>query len=243
MELVLSRCSNSAIRRSNDSNRARTACWASGGTVCHSGSGIGDGSLMAPGIGNTLGSCNTRPLNAYRPDHPPEVASVATAPTVMNTDRLAGTLLGTALGDALGLPAEGMSAAAIARRFGRVDRFRLLGRTGYVSDDTEQAALVAQALARYPDDPEECVRDFRRSMLGWFCRLPFGVGLGTVRACTRIALGLSSSGVMAAGNGAAMRAAIVGVFFRDHPERRHAVGRALAEVTHRNVGVQGPGVA
>jgi ADP-ribosyl-[dinitrogen reductase] hydrolase len=45
-------------------------------------------------------------------------------------DRLAGTLLGTALGDALGLPCEGMSATAIARRFGTVDRFRLLfGRT------------------------------------------------------------------------------------------------------------------
>ena len=155
-------------------------------------------------------------------------------PTDTITDRLAGTLLGTALGDALGLPAEGMSARAIARRFGRVDRFRLLGRTGFVSDDTEQAALVAQALARHPDDPERCVRAFRRSLLGWFCRLPFGVGLGTVRACTRIALGISPSGVMSAGNGAAMRAAIVGAFFHDRPEQRHAFGRLLAEVTHRD---------
>lgn len=47
-------------------------------------------------------------------------------------DRLAGTLLGTALGDAPGLPAEGMWAPAIARRFGRVERFHLLGRTGFV---------------------------------------------------------------------------------------------------------------
>jgi ADP-ribosylglycohydrolase len=61
-------------------------------------------------------------------------------------DRLAGTLLGTALGDALGLPAEGMSARAIARRFGRMDRFRLLGRTGFVSDDAELSALIAQSL-------------------------------------------------------------------------------------------------
>ncbi|RUL85751.1 ADP-ribosylglycohydrolase family protein [Tautonia sociabilis] len=150
------------------------------------------------------------------------------------TDRLAGTLLGTALGDALGLPAEGMSAAAIARRFGRVDRFRMLGGIGFVSDDTEQAALVAQALARHPDDLEASVRAFRRSLLGWFCRLPFGVGLGTARACSRIALGRSPSGVMSAGNGAAMRAAIVGAFFRDRPDRRVAFGRAIAEVTHRD---------
>ncbi len=42
-------------------------------------------------------------------------------------EHLAGTLLGTALGDSLGLACEGMSAQAIARRFGTVDRFRLLG--------------------------------------------------------------------------------------------------------------------
>ncbi|MDB5349948.1 MAG: ADP-ribosylglycohydrolase [Planctomycetota bacterium] len=150
------------------------------------------------------------------------------------TDRLAGTLLGTALGDALGLPAEGMTSRAVARRFGRVDRFRLLGRTGFVSDDTEQAALVAQALARHPDDVDLCVRAFRRSLLGWFCRLPWGVGMATIRSCVRIAFGLHTSGVRSAGDGAAMRAAIVGAFFHDRPVERAAFGRALAEVTHRD---------
>lgn len=87
-------------------------------------------------------------------------------------DRLAGTLLGTALGDALGLPAEGMSARSISRRFGRVERFRLLGKAGFVSDDTGQAALVAQSLARHHEDVNLCVRAFRRSLMGWFCRLP-----------------------------------------------------------------------
>jgi ADP-ribosyl-[dinitrogen reductase] hydrolase len=151
------------------------------------------------------------------------------------TDRLAGTLLGTALGDALRLPVEGMSARAVARRFGRVDRFRLLGRTGFVSDDTEQAALVAQSLARHPDDPGRCVQAFRRSLLGWFCRLPWGVGRATIRSCVRIAMGISPSGVMSAGNGAAMRAAVVGTFFHDRPKERREFGRALAEVTHRDV--------
>lgn len=149
-------------------------------------------------------------------------------------DRLAGTLLGTALGDALGLPAEGMSARAISRRFGRVDRFRLLGRTGYVSDDTEQAALVAEALIGHPDDPEECARDFRRRLVAWFARLPFGVGRATVRACLRAVIGLDPSGVASAGNGAAMRAAVIGVFFVEDPDRRDAFGRAIAEVTHRD---------
>ncbi|WP_435018343.1 ADP-ribosylglycohydrolase family protein [Tundrisphaera sp. TA3] len=150
-------------------------------------------------------------------------------------DRIAATLLGTALGDALGLPAERMTARSIARRFGRIDRFRLLGRTGFVSDDTEQSALVAQALALHPDDLDRCVRVFRRSLFGWACRLPWGVGLGTLRACGRIGLGLRPTGVMSAGNGAAMRAAVVGAFFRDADDpRRLAFGRALAEVTHRD---------
>jgi ADP-ribosylglycohydrolase len=155
-------------------------------------------------------------------------------PTTL-TDRLAGTLLGTALGDALGLPAEGRSAKAIARRFGRLDRFHLLGNAGFVSDDTEQAALMAQSLARHPNDVDRCVRAFRRSLLGWFCRLPWGVGLATVRSCIRIGMGLSASGVMSAGDGAAMRAAVIGVFLHDRPEARREFGRALAEVTHRDI--------
>jgi len=147
-------------------------------------------------------------------------------------DRLAGTLLGTALGDALGLPMEMLSAKVIARRFPRLDRFYLLGRAGFVSDDTEQSALVAQSLARHPGDLDGCVRAFRRSLLGWFLRLPWGIGFGTLRACTRIALGLRRSGVATAGNGAAMRAAVVGVFLRDDPEVRRATSDALAAVTH-----------
>lgn len=150
-------------------------------------------------------------------------------------DRLNGVLLGTALGDALGLPAEGMTAARIARHFGRMERFRLLGRTGFVSDDTEQAALVAQSLARAPHDPAACADAFRRSLLGWFLRLPWGVGLATVKSCFRSACGLRPSGVRSAGNGAAMRAAVIGVYFVDDADARLRFGRALAEVTHLDV--------
>ena len=149
-------------------------------------------------------------------------------------DHLEGTLLGTALGDALGLAAEGMSSKRIARRFGRVERFHLIGRLGFVSDDTELAALVAQSLAHHPLDADRCALAFRRSLLGWCCRLPWGVGRATLRAGIRISLGRSRSGVMSAGNGAAMRAAIIGAYFHDRTEPRLRFGRALAEVTHRD---------
>jgi ADP-ribosylglycohydrolase len=57
------------------------------------------------------------------------------------------------------------------------------------------------------------------------------VGLATVRACLRILLGFRRSGVGSAGNGAAMRAAVLGAAIENPAERRD-LGRALAEVTH-----------
>jgi ADP-ribosyl-[dinitrogen reductase] hydrolase len=146
-------------------------------------------------------------------------------------DRFEGVLLGTALGDALGLPAEGLSREEIGLRFGTMDRFRLVGRRGFVSDDTEQSALVATALAR-SGNWDDAVRAFRRSLLGWFARLPFGVGLTTLRACLRIAFGMERSGVHGAGNGAAMRSAIIGAYFFDDARMRSVYARAFAEVTH-----------
>lgn len=113
-----------------------------------------------------------------------------------------------------------------------IDRFRLLGSVGFVSDDTEQTALVAQSMCRHPNDLNLCVRDFRRALLGWFLRLPWGIGLATLRACLRIAVGRKRSGVMSAGNGSAMRSGIIGVFFAFDPAERTRWVQALSEVTH-----------
>jgi ADP-ribosylglycohydrolase len=145
--------------------------------------------------------------------------------------RLEACLLGTAVGDALGLPCEGLPPAVVARRFQPFDRFRLIGRTGFVSDDTEQTALVVEALCGPTADDDVVVRRFRRALRAWFWRLPFGVGLATVRAALRLTLGLRKSGVASAGNGAAMRSGVLGVAVAD-AERRHRLARRLAEVTH-----------
>lgn len=145
-------------------------------------------------------------------------------------ERVLGCLHGCAVGDALGLPMENLSPATITRRFGALDRYHLLLRAGFVSDDTEQTALVAQALAE-ADDDAGVVRRFRRHLRFWFARLPFGIGLATLRACLKLWLGLSRSGVKSGGNGAAMRATILGVVVAER-EHRLALGRRLAEVTH-----------
>ncbi len=148
-------------------------------------------------------------------------------------DHLAGVLLGTAVGDALGLYMEGLSAKSIAAWFpSGISRYYLLGNTGFVSDDTEQSALLAQALIRSPDDCGKCTRAFKTAMLGWFCRMPFGVGRATCFACLRMLVGARETGIHSAGNGAAMRSAIIGVYFFDDPEKRIQFGTCLARATH-----------
>lgn len=148
-------------------------------------------------------------------------------------DRLSGTLLGTAVGDALGLYMEGLSANSIDSQFSSgIDRYYLLGNVGFVSDDTEQSALVAQALIGNPPELSSSIRSFRASMLGWFCRMPFGVGRATSQSCMKILTGAKTTGIHSAGNGVAMRAAIIGVYFHDDREQRVRFGTGLAEVTH-----------
>ena len=159
--------------------------------------------------------------------------TVRTASTLdPREDRIAGILLGTALGDALGLACEGMSAKLIRRRYGRVARFHFLFRTGYVSDDTELSALIGQSLIRGRGNPASCRTHFRRALRGWFLRLPWGIGFSTLRACLKLCFGLSNSGLPSAGNGAAMRSAIIGGYVPSDTQRRRELARTLAEVTH-----------
>lgn len=151
--------------------------------------------------------------------------------TKKRADRLDSCLLGIAVADALGLPMEGMSAKVVARRFPAPERFHILGSIGFVSDDTEQSVLIGQSIARAQGDLELAKKHLRNAMRGWFLRLPFGIGLGTVRACLRLLMGMKT-GVNSAGNGAAMRAAIIGVYFADDKDKRISWGRELALVTH-----------
>jgi ADP-ribosyl-[dinitrogen reductase] hydrolase len=149
------------------------------------------------------------------------------------SDYLAGALLGTAIGDALGLFTEGMSGRTIEALFkSGITRYHLIGDIGFVSDDTEQSALIAQALVKHSDDKLKCSRAFQKSMVGWFLRMPFGVGRATSFSCLRMMTGSKNTGINSAGNGAAMRAAVVGVFFYDDKENRIKFGTSLATVTH-----------
>jgi ADP-ribosyl-[dinitrogen reductase] hydrolase len=148
-----------------------------------------------------------------------------------------GCLLGCALGDSLGLPSEGMSRSAIAKRWGgRPLEQRLVWGRGMLSDDTEHTLLVADALAREPQYSPQFQRRLGRSLRWWLAAAPAGVGLATARAIGKLWLGFPPhrSGVCSAGNGAAMRSAIIGVYFSKESEaaRRKAYALAACRVTH-----------
>ena len=64
----------------------------------------------------------------------------------MSNDAYIGCLLGTAVGDSLGLPYEGLSAKRAAKLFPDSTKHHFVFGKGMVSDDTEHAAFVAQAL-------------------------------------------------------------------------------------------------
>ena len=149
-------------------------------------------------------------------------------------DRLAGILLGTAVGDALGLPAEGLSPQRRRRLFPGPWRHRLVFGLGMVSDDTEHTFFVAQALLKYPDDAMAFQCCLAWHLRWWLVGLPAGIGRATARACIRLCLGFppTRSGVFSAGNGPAMRSAILGGYFCYDPKTLESFVRATTKITH-----------
>lgn len=149
-------------------------------------------------------------------------------------DRIAGSLLGTAVGDALGLPREGLSPARARALFGDELRHAFLFGRGMVSDDTEHTCLVAQALLASAVDEDQFAASLGWKLRLWMLLLPAGVGLGTARAIGKLWLGFGPerSGVHSAGNGPAIRAAILGVTCADEPDLRRRLVRAASRTTH-----------
>jgi len=151
----------------------------------------------------------------------------------VQNDAVAGAILGCAVGDAIGLPYEGLSKRRGVRLLGDPDRMRFLFGRGMVSDDTEHTCMVAQALCECPSDAELFGQNLARRLRWWLLGLPAGIGFATLRAILKLWLGFSPkrSGVFSAGNGPAMRSAVLGAAIDDLETMRKFV-QASMNITH-----------
>lgn len=161
------------------------------------------------------------------------------ARTGASQDQVRGALLGLALGDAMGAPHEGGPIERLA--------WRLLGRTRdglrRFTDDTQMSLDLARSLIDRGDvDQADLAARFAASY-----QWDRGYGPGAARILTRVRRGLpwreAARSVYPSGsfgNGGAMRAPIVGIFFHAQPNRVAPAARLAAEVTHAHpLGIEG----
>ncbi len=153
----------------------------------------------------------------------------------MTASAIVGAVLGTAVGDALGLPYENLSRRRALRLLGEPECYRFLFGRGMVSDDTEHTCMVAQALTASGGDADAFARSLAWRLRGWLLTLPVGVGRATLQACVKLCLGFPPrhSGVFSAGNGPAMRSAVLGAAIDDLGQLRRLV-EVNTRITHRD---------
>lgn len=113
--------------------------------------------------------------------------------------------------------------------------FGVLPGRGLVSDDTEHAALTAQALAASAGSPLVFEKELARRLKRWFWALPPTTGMATGRALLRLSMGVApdKSGVMSAGNGPCMRAPVLGALVVSAGGLYDLVRRS-SRITHRD---------
>jgi ADP-ribosylglycohydrolase len=140
-------------------------------------------------------------------------------------DRARGALLGLALGDALGMPTQGLDFGVVQERYGVLDGFHAAPPdnpisaglpAGRVTDDTDQAVLVAELLVAGAGRADPLA--LAGALAAWEARMRAAGSLDLLGPSTRAALdrlaagiGPDRSGLGGATNGAAMRIAPVGI--------------------------------
>lgn len=168
-------------------------------------------------------------------------------------DRGLGAFYGLALGDALGMPTQSLSREQIRQRFDRITELQAAGAdqpiapnmpAGSITDDTEQAILVAELLVAGCGRIEPS--DLAQSLIDWEAVMQAKgsqdlLGPSTKRAIEMILAGHSpeEAGRFGTTNGAAMRITPVGIAcdVREEAPFIEAVKQAC-QVTHNtNLGI------
>jgi ADP-ribosyl-[dinitrogen reductase] hydrolase len=147
---------------------------------------------------------------------------------------ITGCLLGTAIGDALGLCCEGLSKKRLKKMYPDMNKYHFFFNKGMISDDTEHTCMVAQAILDANGDPEEFQASLSGKFRFWLLGLPAGIGMATLKAILKLWAGFppGKSAIFSAGNGPAMRSAIIGVYFADEPGLMHKFVSISTRITH-----------
>lgn len=165
------------------------------------------------------------------------------------TDRARGALTGLAVGDALGMPTQSLSRRQIATYYGHLDGLvdAVAGQpiapgmpAGSITDDTEQALLVARLLIDGAGHVEPT--EFARALAEWEHGMRAKGSLDLLGPSTRAAVAAidagadpSEAGRGGTTNGAAMRIAPVAIAVPPRPaERLMDAVHALSYVTHNS---------
>lgn len=169
----------------------------------------------------------TVPLPSQADSPQPGSAASRTAgdPAASRVDRARAAFRGLALGDALGMPTQSMSAGQIAADHGPITGFVAPGPhqriargmpAGSITDDTEQAVLLARLLVEHQGAAPPPV--LAEALLRWEHRMRERGSLDLLGPSTRSALERLGNGVAPAEagrygstNGAAMRITPVGI--------------------------------
>jgi ADP-ribosylglycohydrolase len=162
---------------------------------------------------------------------------------IPHKDQFSGCLVGQCLGDATGFVVEGFSAEACQRYiedFLLTEKVGSFGRFpfpfGQYSDDSQLAReLLLSYAACKKFDPENYAERLMRIFIE---RKVVGFGYFTRQAASRLAEGISwkESGTPSpsAGNGSAMRAAPIGLFFFDNPQALIQAAQDQGRITHKD---------
>jgi len=172
-------------------------------------------------------------------------------------DRALAALQGLAIGDALGMPTQLLSPEGIVERFGTIDGFRAAADdhpiaagmpAGSITDDTEQALLLARLLIETGGRVPAAV--WAESLAAWEDGMRARGSLDLLGPSTRAAISAIREGadpVMAGRtgttNGAAMRIAPLGIAHRVHDLARFVDAVAEACLPTHGTGIAIAGAA
>lgn len=143
----------------------------------------------------------------------------------MTSKNIKGSIFGTACGDMVGLPYEGLKPVSNIN-FNKIGFFG----NGFFSDDTEHTVIVAQCLIESHNNPTKFKKLLKRRLQFWLLSMPIGIGYATLKGILKSFISLG--GVYSAGNGPAMRSALIGLVYGDDNEKLKKFIEISTTITH-----------